>query len=105
MTHEERRKVWRDRVAEFHASGESVAAWCRTQDLKEHQLRYWLRRVDAQSQSEPMTSWLALAVQGGSPPVSDTGVWVHAGGAAIEVRRGFDPDLLVDVVRALTAPC
>lgn len=107
MTRDELRNVWRAQVAEFHASGQSVAAWCRAHDVKEHQLRYWLRRVDAQphSSGRPMTSWLAVEVQGERQLSPAVGVRIHVGAAAIEVRPGFDPELLADVVRALTALC
>ncbi len=45
MTQVERREIWRERVSAFRESGQSVAAWCREQELKEHQMRYWLRRL------------------------------------------------------------
>ena len=51
MSKQQLHKIWSARVAEFKASGQSVPAWCKEQDLKPHQLRYWLRK-DRESASQ-----------------------------------------------------
>lgn len=99
MTKEERRIYWADRVAEFKASGQSVPAWCAAHDVKVHQMRYWLKRNKLAS-AEKTPSWLPL-------DLSDAGLQnallVRVGGVAVEVRPGFDPKLLLDVVKTLVA--
>ncbi len=39
---EQLRKTWAARVVEFRKSGQSATAWCRENELKTHQLHYWL---------------------------------------------------------------
>lgn len=99
MTKEERRSYWADRIAEFKGSGQSVPAWCTAHDVKIHQMRYWLKR-DTQASAKKVPAWLSL-------DLSDTGLQnallVRVGGVAVEVRPGFDPKLLVDVVKTLMA--
>lgn len=41
---QELRNQWAARIAEFQASGQSVCAWYAVQQLKPHQLRYWLKK-------------------------------------------------------------
>lgn len=48
------RNAWATRIREFRTSGQSAAAWCRVNDVKQHQLHYWLGR---EKSAEP-ASWL-----------------------------------------------
>lgn len=98
------RQEWETRIAAYRSSGQSTVAWCASNGVKPHQLRYRLRQeVDtgAKADSAPVT-WLRAAA-GGS--VSDAALLVRVGGGVIEVRPGFDPDLLSMVVRVLLAVC
>jgi hypothetical protein len=53
------------------------------------------------------TRWLSVAVNGSAPGEEhgDDALLIRVGEACIEVRPGFDPDLLSGVVRALSASC
>jgi hypothetical protein len=97
MTKEEQREFWAARVAEFKASGQSVLAWCAANDLKIHQLRYWLRK---EKQDSAKSTWLSLNLADAAFAGS---LLVRVGGVSVEVRPGFDPKLLVDVVKTLMA--
>ncbi len=44
MTTEERQNLWAARIAEYEASGQSVPAWCKANNVSIQQLRYWLRK-------------------------------------------------------------
>ena len=101
---EKRRELWCERVETFRASGESVAAWCREHGLKEHQMRYWLRRLSPVSEPESMTAtWLPVNVR---DDLSCSGeIVVRVGDVAIEVRPGFDRSLFVAVVETLAERC
>ncbi len=97
MTKVERQTFWATTIAEFKASGQSVLAWCADKNVKPHQLWYWLRKEKPAS-SENTLSWLPLNL-------SDAGLQssliVRVGRVAVEVRQGFDPKLLLDVVKTL----
>jgi len=99
MTKEERRSYWAGRITEFKVSGQSVPAWCTAHDVSIHQMRYWLKR-DKHVSVDSTPSWLPLNLGGA---VIQNALLVRVGGVAVEVRPGFDPGLLVDVVNALMA--
>lgn len=100
MTKDERtanRAAWAERIADFQASGLSVPRWCAAQGFKVHQLRYWLKKLEA---TPPQTAlrWLPLGFSDPGPTLT-----IRVGPAAIEVQNGFDPQLLITVVKTLSA--
>ena len=101
MTRKELRTKWQARIKEFRKSGQSVPAWCKENNVKVHQLRYWLRK-ETQKQVESTTdktcSWLPLDLNQSD---TESTLTIHVGQASIEVRPGFDPQLLLDVVNTL----
>lgn len=111
MKRTERRVAWQERVADFRAAGNTnVAAWCRAHDLKEHQMRYWLRQfpdeaVSDQSPREWMPILMVDDQEQSSEPEQISRVKVYVGDVTIEVQRGFDPELFSEVVKALRTRC
>src|SRR5690606_10254815 len=87
----------------FRASGMSVRSWCAEQGIKEHQLRYWLRRLDSDDTQGPR--WIPVTLNGAGPWEEARGLVIRIGRATIEVGPGFDRTLLADVVRVLTHCC
>ncbi|WP_026975975.1 IS66 family insertion sequence element accessory protein TnpA, partial [Alicyclobacillus contaminans] len=63
----ELRELWRARVADFRASGQTGAAWCAAHQIKEHQLWYWVGKFKAEAQersaSEPQPRFIPVHVQ------------------------------------------
>ena len=45
----ERRELWRQRIVQQNASGQSVRAFCRDQKLNEHSFYQWRRQLGAPS--------------------------------------------------------
>lgn len=105
MSKEEARKQWKARVDEFLASGETATAWCREYDLNVNQFRRWVRKFAHQTVSEHTSSpvgWLPVRVnESGLVGTSEGTLMVHVGSVSIEVKSGFRPSLLKQVVRAL----
>lgn len=108
MTRSEQRQEWDDLVAAYRSSGQSVKEWCAANGAKPERLWYWLRWQKA-GKAEPATSpltWLSVTVDGPAPgEQANTCLPVRVGGAVIEVKRGFDPELLSTVVHVLSAIC
>ncbi|OPX87949.1 MAG: hypothetical protein A4E53_02324 [Pelotomaculum sp. PtaB.Bin104] len=103
MNKAELRNEWASRVADFQASGQSASAWCAEHNLKLHQLRYWLRKHAAAGTADATpVQWLSLDLR---KPGSYSPLVIKVGQVAVEVRPGFDPDLLLKVVRALGTKC
>ncbi|MBE3576228.1 MAG: helix-turn-helix domain-containing protein [Limnochordales bacterium] len=106
MTNTEQREEWQARVTAFLASGQTVAAWCRAQGIKPHQMYYWIRRLaPVPARTKKASQWLPVVVDDRELPHTGNGLLVRVGSAVIEVQSGFDPELLTAVVRVLTALC
>jgi hypothetical protein len=107
MDKHHRLQEWIARITDFKASGLTMSAWCEMHDQTIHQLKYWLRKTNQLSSSEPSSaSWLPLAIA--RPPAESSSLAsyvVRVGQAGIEVKAGFNPELLREIVRALESPC
>ncbi|MCL6481795.1 MAG: helix-turn-helix domain-containing protein [Firmicutes bacterium] len=106
MSRQELRELWEQRVAEFRASGQSVATWCAARGIPPHQLHYWLRKFSDDRPVERTSSvrWLSVQVDESPIPSTDT-VVLRVGNVEIEVKPGFDPLLLRQVVQVLMTTC
>ncbi|MGI6645854.1 MAG: IS66 family insertion sequence element accessory protein TnpA [Limnochordia bacterium] len=98
---QELRELWAERVEAFLASGLSQRAWCREHGLKQERLSYWLRKFRAEASAKPNGRWLQLD----SLAPSGSGVSLRIGGLTLEVQRGFDPQVLADVISSLMNLC
>ena len=114
MSKEAVQEQWRKRLAQFSASGLTQTQWCREHGLPVHQLTYWRSRLEARAGAAPKlngnghgTSWYgvrlvdAAADSAAAQSSQRATLTVRAGGASIEVGRGFDAVLLRAVVQAL----
>ena len=104
---QERRQQWEMRIAEYRSSGLSVREWCASNGVNPERLWYWLRRFKDEKNKSESTTWLPVDLSGarakGQPEGS--GLVVMVGKAGIEVKAGFEPDLLCALVRVLLAVC
>jgi len=103
---QQRRQEWEKRIAKYRSSGQSVREWCEVSGVKPERLRNWLRRKKAGSTETESTTWLQAVVSGPTPAEeNEPGLLVKVGKASIEVKPGFDPELLSTVVRVLSGIC
>jgi len=106
MTRAERRKIWEERVSSFKASGQTQVNWCDDQEINIHQLRYWIRKFQSEKLTEPSTQeWISVKVDNQmeeSTSSRQSNIVVKVGEAEVEVKPGFDPLLLANVVKALS---
>jgi len=101
-------REWEARIAEYRASGQSVREWCAANGIKPGRLWYHLRRERCQEKAGEGTApmWLQATLTGPAPEEQDSArLLIRIGEATIEVRAGFDPELLSGVVRVLWAIC
>ncbi|MDN5362185.1 MAG: hypothetical protein PWP70_1232 [Moorella sp. (in: firmicutes)] len=109
MTKAERQALWETRIAKYQASGQSVKEWCASHEgISPRQLWYWLRKYknqDAIPPGESINRWLPVEVSEQSFIKQGHTLLINVGSASIEVRPGFDPALLAQVVRVLVAIC
>ena len=105
MTKLEQQKEWENRIDQYRASGQSVKQWCAANNVKPGRLWCWLRKFKANNDASLMQSnqWLPVEVRDCSP--MDNALLIRVGEACIQVKTGFDPALLTQVVRTLITLC
>lgn len=107
MTRAGMAELWISRINDYRASGERVATWCARHQVTDRQLWYWMRKLKKSEQLVPPASkpqWASVSVDepasAGAVPIL-----VRVGAVAVEVRSGFEPSLLANVVRTLQTLC
>mgnify|MGYP000906009627 FL=1 len=100
---EQLRQLWAARIADYHAIGLTMAAWCARHQIRVDQLKDWLYRRQLHNPPPAAAGprFLPLTVTEPSPTLT-----VRVGSVQIDLKPGFDPQLLKAVVRALEeTPC
>jgi hypothetical protein len=111
MTRAEKQKEWENIVNRYRNSNESVSRWCTDNNVKPERLWYWLRKHKTDKDTDKTTAlvqsnqWLPIEVYEHLAMEPSDGITVKVGKASIEVKPGFEPMLLSQVVRVLTASC
>lgn len=102
VTRDERRQMWKERVAAWEASGQSVHTWCLENDVSTGRMYHWCRKFrnvgNVVGDSSPQ--WIPVGINESSLPLSG-GLVIRVGRAEIELQPGFDQKLLADVMRTL----
>ncbi|TXK67403.1 IS66 family insertion sequence element accessory protein TnpA [Paenibacillus sp. N3.4] len=106
---EQRRQEWAARIENYKASGQTMAVWCSANGGNIEQLKYWLRKFKNASISEAKAAsipvrWTSLTTSD-SPAFPSSSLILHVGPTRIELESGFDPDLLLSVVKTLQPLC
>lgn len=103
MRKTEQSKEWETKIADFQSSGQTMSAWCATNNLKVHQLKYWLGKQRNQNQPTTKTAqWLSLEIKDPVIERKELPLLVKVGSITIEVHPGFNAKLLLDVVKTLS---
>ncbi|GGG20748.1 IS66 family insertion sequence element accessory protein TnpA [Paenibacillus aceti] len=95
--------LWAERIQAYRASGQTMKAWCAEQNLTVHQLKYWLYKAQRQDQAASATTFRPVTVT--HQAAATESLQIQVGVARIDVRSGFEPGLLRDVVAALAPLC
>jgi len=89
--------VWERRRAQYRDSGLTRKAFCEKHHLKLSTLDYWFSRLGKQEQKCGLVQLKGAPLSAGAP-----GLVLAVGvDCRIEIRPGFDPQLLTAVVQAL----
>ena len=104
VTRNERTQMWKERVAAWEASGQSVHTWCLENDASTARMYHWRRKLRNASNDVENSSpqWIPVGINESFLPFSG-GLIIRVGRAEIEVQAGFDQELLADVMRTLIA--
>ena len=110
---------WRNLLAEQRASGQTQEEWCTANGVNLYTLRdraSRLRKLDRQEETantEPsqqpkqpeVVSGCWVEVTPEKQPDNSVGIRIEHEGFSIMVERGFDPELLVLILRAVSRAC
>lgn len=97
---------WKRRIDAFKASGMPQAKWCAMNDLKVHQLKYWLKKIgDSNPNERPKTKWTSISFEETTEKDSSESLFIKISEASIEVKPGFNPSFLTDVIKVLKTVC
>lgn len=95
---EEKLTFWGQKLQEYRESGLSRKAFCEGAGIKRSALDYWFTRINKAQKAEGLVELMPVSL---SAVVSEPIQIVVAGRYRIEVRRGFDAQVLAGVVRVL----
>lgn len=87
---------WAAHVAAWRGSGLSAAAFCANRGITTSSLRHWAKRL---RDSSPVPEVRLARVV--APGASDEPVVIETRGVRVSVRRGFDRDVLREVLGIL----
>ncbi|MFC5773218.1 MULTISPECIES: IS66 family insertion sequence element accessory protein TnpA [Ectobacillus] len=107
MSIAERKELWSQRIQDFRNSGQTQAAWCEANEVSLNQLKYWLKQIPI-SEKQANTSglqWVKVSSVGTILQEEQEILRITVGAASVEVKPGFTPSFLADVVRTLHSLC
>jgi len=94
---ENKSALWERRRAQYRNSGLSRRAFCEKHHLKRSTLDYWFCRLGRQQRECGLVELNPASIAPPTPSV----VLSLGRDCRIEIRAGFDPQLLTEVARAL----
>jgi transposase-like protein len=94
---------WRQIIDGQQPSGLTVAAYCRDRGIKDSAFYAWKRRLRSRAKSNRTSSPVFVEVKTSNPSATVAIEICLHGERRLLVRRGFDHDLLIDLVRTLEA--
>ena len=96
---------WREIVAAYHASGQSQKEWCAKNGVNIHNLIYWLRKEKEAGLPKETCQWIPLNISESETTSGNQTLNLRIGQVFIEVRPGFNPELLINVIKTLVTIC
>lgn len=96
---------WATRVRAWRTSGQAAARFAEGRGFEASTLRWWASRLGREVKEPPPAfgSRVRLVRVTRAPAASSEALVVSVGAARIEVRAGFDPELVRELVDALGA--
>ncbi len=101
-------EYWQQQVRGYQESGVSRREYCQQHQIPIHRLGYWQRKLKKQairSLEKKRMGWIPLQLCEEDPSNRDTGIRLRIGRVIVEVERGFDRQLLAEVLEVVGAAC
>lgn len=97
---------WQRHVDAFKSSGLTREAYSKKNHIQVYQLDYWRKKISRirETPSSLFTNkWVPLEIHDDSAIDAHIDLWI--GHIRIEIKHGFDPKLLEEVLRAMRGTC
>ena len=103
MTRTEKKHMWESRISACRSSGQSISTWCEAHQINRKTYYYWLKKLS--NEEAGATEWIALDLGEQPTDEQEPTLLVKVGSAVIEVKPGFNRNLLSEVVQTLQDLC
>lgn len=104
MENNELSKLWEKRLKNYEKSNKSVTTWCRENSVTKSQFYYWRNKLHPEQKGQvPSVKWLPLDITNNNEKaiLSENSITVQIGEAKIEIKKGFDQKLFLEIVKVL----
>ena len=100
-------EYWRQHVQALETSGMTRSCYCELNQIKLHKLDYWRKKFQKANPTDPGSDkhWIPLQIRDDQAVGQASGICLRIGRLEIEVKSGFNRDLLIDVLRAIGPAC
>lgn len=95
-----REKYWKKHIESYFRTSMTQRAYCRKNNLSYWSFRNWKRMLDGDTGGTELVAVPASVLPDVSPMPSALGIEINRS-LRITISRGFDPELLVEVIKAL----
>ena len=103
MTKEQMKQEWRTKIAEYEASGKRQSVWCRENGINIRNFNRWYNKLKRQTSStSAIQGWIPVKI---TEEPHNMSLNLRIGKVSIEVKEGFQPSLLAEVVKVLGDIC
>ena len=94
-------ELWKSRISEYRASGQSARNWCNDNNISVSALKYWITKLNRESHSNDITPEPVFAEVAFSEERSSAAVTIHLGTIRVEVNNNCSPTLLSSLINLL----
>jgi hypothetical protein len=109
LSDQEKWEMWEQRIANFEASNKSAAEWCRENGVANSTFCTWKQKVQdarkGKQEEVPAASWVEITTKEEEKCEPEATMTVRIGEIAIEVKAGYDEQLLQSLIRTVLPLC
>jgi hypothetical protein len=100
-------EYWRQHVQAFESSGMARSRYCEHNQIRLYGLDYWRKkfRKSDPANASPDKHWIPLQIHDDQAAERGSGICLRIGPVVIDVKPGFDRELLTDVLRVIGPAC
>lgn len=104
---QELKEHWQQQVRAFESSGMTRRRYCEQKQIRIYQLDYWRKKLGKSNPTVQGSTkgWIPLRIRDEQVVQKASGICLRIGRLAMEVKPGFDRELLTEVLRVVSPVC